>query len=849
MRIRAIIWVIGWVGVGIAIAAASSWAASPPQAEQQDVTEKQSSSKPEKRQMKQPKPIAGIEDQEPIPTAQHGWKALGNDFLQDQVQIWTSPAKIRVSDAQWLVPLSGITAGLFVTDSTYNAHLSHSPSTISRYTNLSNASVGALIGAAGGMWLLSHATHNAHWRETGFLAGEAALNSLAVVEALKYPMGRERPLQGNGSGNFFQGGTSFPSEHAAAAWSVAGVIAHEYPGLLTKVIVYGLAATVSYSRVHGQQHFPSDVFVGTVIGNLVAQNVYSRHHDPELGGEAWRSISQVFRGDGSLSPANIGSPYVPLDSWVYPVFDRLIALGYLDLGFVGQRPWTRLECAHSVLEVSDKLTDSGPNSNGSYTSLRDLENEFAPELAELGGGPTGQFRLESVYSRVTNIDGQPLADSYHFGQTLINDYGRPYQEGFNNVTGFSTYATEGRFSIYVRGEYQHAPSAPAYSQAVRQVIANIDLNPLQPPAPVSGINQFDLLDAYVGVNLENWELTFGKQSLWWGPGYGGAFLFSNNADSNYMFRASRVTPFTLPWILRKIGPVKMDFFFGKLSGNSFPPRPFIHGEKISFKPTANLEFGFSRTSEFAGVGRPMTLGAVWESFVSYVSSVGYPAYKNPGKRTGGFEFSYKVPFVRDWLTIYLDALSPDDPNPIASPRRAAVNPGLYMPKIPGLPKLDFRFEAVYTNTPTRDPSYLNQGGQYIYWEQFYHDLYTTNKNIIGNWIGRDGQGFQSWSKYWFSPRNTLEFGYRHAKVNANFIPGGETLNDASVKLDWLVRRNLSISAFVQYEQWKAPLLAPTSQTNWTSSVEVSFQPQKLFRRSTTDALGEAGSTAPNGAQP
>ena len=219
----------------------------------------------------------------------------------------------------------------------------------------------------------------------------------------------------------------------------------------------------------------------------------------------------------------------------------------------------------------------------------------------------------------------------------------------------------------------------------------------------------------------------------------------------------------------------------------------------------------------------MTLGAIWHSYTSYVSSVNYGPSGNPGKRTGGFEFSYKVPFVRNWLTIFVDSLSPDDPSPIAAPRRAAVNPGFYMPRIPGVPKMDLRFEAVYTNTPSRNPS--NFGGQYIYWELFYHDLYTSKKNIIGNWIGRDGQGFQSWSKYWFSPRNTLEFGYRHASVDSNFIPGGETVNDGSIKLDWWVRRDLSVSTFVQYEKWKAPLLAPTPQTNWTSTVAIAFWPR------------------------
>ncbi len=446
-------FIAGWIGCTAAILtlmAGGSWAARPPQAEtQRDATEKQSGAKAKEREMVQPKQNASIPDQEPVLTAQHGFKELGKDFLLDQKQIWTSPARVRFSDAQWLVPLSGFTAGLMVTDRDFSAHLSHNPNTISRYNNLSNASVGALIGAAGGMWLFSRASHNEHWRETGLLAGEAAMNSLVVVEGLKYPLGRRRPFQGNGSGDFFQGGTSFPSEHAAAAWSVAGVIAHEYPGPLTKLLVYGLAATVDFSRVRARQHFPSDVFVGSLIGNLVAQNIYSRHHDPELGGDNWRSIREIFRGDGSSSPANIGSPYVPLDNWVYPVFDRLIALGYINQGFLGQRPWTRLECAYLIGEASDKLAEDNSNSAGSHTSVDDLEQEFAIELKALAGGSDEQLRIESIYTQARGIDGQPLADSYHFGQTIINNYGRPFQEGFNSDTGFSAFATQGRYSLYV----------------------------------------------------------------------------------------------------------------------------------------------------------------------------------------------------------------------------------------------------------------------------------------------------------------------------------------------------------------------------------------------------------------
>src|SRR6266851_213726 len=231
-------------------------------------------------------------------TSQETPTGLVGRFIGDQREIWTSPARLRFSDTDWLVPLSGITAGLFVTDRDFSKHLSQSPTTINHYKTLSNAGVAALVGGAGGMWVMGHVSHNEHWSETGFLAGEAALNSLVMVEGMKYSLRRERPYQGDGSGSFFQGsGTSFPSEHSAAAWSVAGVIAHEYPGPLTKIMAYGLASLVDISRVRAHQHFPSDVLVGSVIGNLVAQNIYSRHHDPELGGgewSSWSAIAQAF---------------------------------------------------------------------------------------------------------------------------------------------------------------------------------------------------------------------------------------------------------------------------------------------------------------------------------------------------------------------------------------------------------------------------------------------------------------------------------------------------------------------------------------------------------------------------
>ena len=106
------------------------------------------------------------------------------------------------------------------------------------------------------------------------------MDSLAITEAVKYATGRNRPLQGNHNGEFWSGGGSFPSNHAAVAWAAASVLSHEYPGPLPKLLAYGAAAAISAARVEGKQHFTSDVLVGSAIGwltgNLFIADVTTR---------------------------------------------------------------------------------------------------------------------------------------------------------------------------------------------------------------------------------------------------------------------------------------------------------------------------------------------------------------------------------------------------------------------------------------------------------------------------------------------------------------------------------------------------------------------------------------------
>lgn len=521
-----------------------------------------------------------------------------------------------------------------------------------------------------------------------------------------------------------------------------------------------------------------------------------------------------------------GTTYEPLDSWVYPAFDRLAALGFTPSAILGIKPWTRLECARLLEEASDADSSSGHGGEAADLLAR-LREEFAPEIDSLEGGPNRGAGMDSAYLRSMNIAGRPLTDGYHFGQTIINDYGRPYSRGENVVLGGSVEAFDGPFSIYSRSEYQHAPAPPGDSTSVLKLISRLDQVPFPPAVNSSSVDQFRLLDTYATVNLSNTQISFGKESMWWGPDYGSSFLISDNAEPIYMFNVDRITPFKLPWIFSRLGPIRTDLFLGKLSGHHYPPRPWFHGEKFSFKPTQNLEFGFSRTAEFGGVGRALTPAAFLNSYFSPTESSKFRSNENPGKRGAGFDFVYRVPGLRRWLTLYNDSFVNDDPSPLAAPRRAAMAPGVYVPQFPSFNKLDFRAEALYTETPSTPPGTRGRAGTFIYWDNHYRDYYTNKLNLLGSWVGRDAKGFQLWSTYWFSPQNTIQAGFRHSLVDPKFIPGGGTLNDVSGQANWRLRSDLDVTGLLQVERWDYPVLSSTIQHNVTVALQFSFGPKIL----------------------
>lgn len=773
--------------------------------------------------------VAPLEKKPPTESAD-GRVSLKKVFLNlpgDQKAIWTSPLRLRAGDFVWAGPILGATGMLIGSDPHSMARVRSNALAIHRSDNIANGGVAALVAVPALMYAWGTWDAKSRARETGLLSGEALVNSFAVNEVLKAVFARQRPTPTGGGGKFFNdvGNASFPSTHSMLGWTAASVIAHEYPGPVTEVLAYGTAAAISISRVTGRKHFPADVVVGAAAGWLIGHQVYKAHHDPELDAPAYGSF---VPGPTEFDASKLGSPYVPLDSWIYPALERLAALGYIKSQFTGLRPWTRRECARQVDEA-DYLAQSLPEETGISRIIEQLKAEFSKD-----GQHYTSISLDSVYTGYTNISAEPLRNSYHFGQTIWNDFGRPYDQGSNAYTGASVSAVTGPFFWYVRGEYQHAPGRAALTLAQQNLVNQMDVNTgptLQdpsipagpPPAPVPAIDRFYPQDMYGGLQLGEYAVTFGKESLWLGPGESGPLMVGNNADPMYMFRLSRTTPLILPWIFERLGEIRGEFLLAKLSGHQFPARPFFNLQKISVHPTRNLEIGFTRSSLWGGAGHPFTLHALERNFLSLGDTPSGPFNQRTdiGDRKSGFDFSYRIPGLRNWLTIYSDMYSDDDPSPLANPRRAAVNPGFYLSHLPGIAKLDLRGEVASTQVLTA----TDHGGGFLYWNFRYHDSNTNKGNLFGNPTGRDGRTYQVWTTYHFSANTTLQLSYRDTKLSALFVkPGGGTQSDASTRLRWQVRPNWGLDAWVQYERWLIPVLHPTAQNNVTGRIQITYTP-------------------------
>lgn len=387
---------------------------------------------------------------------------------------------------------------------------------------------------------------------------------------------------------------------------------------------------------------------------------------------------------GSLSAA---SSNVPVGSWVYQDLEKLEAEGLLASGILTSRPISRAEAARLIREA-----ESGQPSVAAARIIQKLKKEFAPDeaLPSTYFRPFEEARFKYIYS-----DGTP-----HF--LNINNKGDIIGNGSNFRAGLSSDARAlGALAFYLNPEIRY-PEGPATEDA--EVV---------------------LVEGYGSITLWNIELTAGRQSLWWGPGFHGALLLSDNARPFDLIKLTNPKPVTLPWIFKYIGPIKLTGFVTMLEEDRDFANPYLAGLRLDLKPHPNVNIGIARVAMFGGAGRHVDAGVVWDVITAGNENVA----GEPGNQLGSVDLKVVLPFDFQKVVVYGELGGEDEAGNL--PSRVAYIMGAYLPGVLGLERLDLRVDYAQT--------YIGNYPGVWYQHHVYTSGYTYDGRIIGHHMGTDAK--------------------------------------------------------------------------------------------------------------
>ena len=148
-------------------------------------------------------------------------------------------------------------------------------------------------GLASGIYLSGHLFKSDREKETGLMLAESLVYTGVLVGIGQFIFAEDRPDQGGGI-HFFTTGGHGVSGHAAVAAALAGPINKQYLTIegddarpmrvmkyIGKVVVYGLPALTSWSRLNDDDHFAWNCLLGSVIGYTVGELIANAHRQTE----------------------------------------------------------------------------------------------------------------------------------------------------------------------------------------------------------------------------------------------------------------------------------------------------------------------------------------------------------------------------------------------------------------------------------------------------------------------------------------------------------------------------------------------------------------------------------------
>jgi len=419
---------------------------------------------------------------------------------------------------------------------------------------------------------------------------------------------------------------------------------------------------------------------------------------------AFPALALVLLSSIPARGQNVGIRDVPLKpwtgfarhwDWTYDALQKLVLSGITGPVVLNTKPMSRREMAMILADVVRRIQENKVPEFNQRTDLNDLllelMDEFSPELLALGVEGYGIRGERPRLLEAKPVEFLQLVGAYttNAPTNLENNNGDRLEEGVNGRIAATSWLEVGGFlAAYAHPEFRFG-----------QDYAN-----------------GRLVEGYVKGRLGSFELMVGRESLWWGPGFHGSMLFSNNALGLDMIRLQTAEQVMLPWVLRYLGPLKLSVLFGQFEEEREFPRTKLSGFRLDVSPASWLEVGLGRTFMFGGEGRPEP---EWHQYpFTLVMSKDDPTSRYSGNSLFQLDVSVRlgnigkyVPLSRD-AEIYLDFGWDDTCCETAwIPLKPGAIVGLYLPNLFLSPDTTFRVE--YSNTSSFNFTHSTYTGGYI----------------------------------------------------------------------------------------------------------------------------------------
>ncbi len=385
---------------------------------------------------------------------------------------------------------------------------------------------------------------------------------------------------------------------------------------------------------------------------------------------------------------------IPLDSWVYPALEKLQGVGLVDSAMQGARPFTRLEVARQVLEAKAKISTASPPLVV-FELLGRLESFLGDELSDGADGgsyfkPLRELRFDYI---LQNGEDTYIAGTNARQYSLnTNNNGINYGEHHN---GQLIFESEARLAKY-------------FLLSARPLIE------FQEGGAGASVH---LLQGKAALGLGAFEISAGRQSLWWGQGRHGSLVLTNNAKPLDMVRITNPSPLILPWIFKYLGPFRFDVFWSELESDRVVPEPYLGGLRLQFKPLPWLEIGASRVVMFGGEGRP---SIDWDEFVTVLGGKNLAGDEDSSNSVAALDARLRLPFL--WgAEVYGEYGGEDEAGYFFS--KTAWLAGLYLPYLEPSGRLSLRLE------------YTDLSNNVWYRHSAYRSGYTYEGKLLGHHAG------------------------------------------------------------------------------------------------------------------